>query len=236
MLLLTYIALLIAGGCLNMVAKPKAKYIYSLAIVYISLSLIISTCYWLYNIYDVKTNLSITVLKWGGNIGHLILGYLAGNMLMSLTSTNVETENHHINKTVRFTLWGLTILTAVLFITESCWKVQNSCRMINFFTASGYSTWFLYFIMVAEALGGLGLLLHFKLKTGPPAAAGLMLIMIGALYTHRHNNAPFSNSYQAISELITLGIMQLVYYFELITDPKTANYPLPANSSLADQS
>lgn len=93
--------------------------------------------------------------------------------------------------------------------------------MATFFTASGYAIWFLYFIMIAEGLGGLGVLLHFKLKTGPLAAAGLMLIMIGALYTHCHNKDPFSNSYGAVCQFITLALMQAMYYFEQAgkTDP-----------------
>ena len=60
----------------------------------------------------------------------------------------------------------------------------------------------------------IGVLLHFKLKTGPLATAGLMLIMIGAMYTHRHNNDPFSDSYAALSQFMTLGIMLILFYFE----------------------
>jgi hypothetical protein len=68
--------------------------------------------------------------------------------------------------------------------------------------------------MAMETLGAIGVLLHFKLKTGPLATVGLMLIMIGAMYTHRHNNDPFSDSFAAISQFITLGIMLILYYFE----------------------
>jgi uncharacterized membrane protein YphA (DoxX/SURF4 family) len=92
--------------------------------------------------------------------------------------------------------------------------------MIGFFKQSGYAVWFLYFIMAAESLCALGILLHFKLRTGIYAAIGLMAIMLGAIYTHLHNRDPFSDSYAAISELISLMLILLIYYFEKLT-PKT---------------
>jgi putative oxidoreductase len=86
--------------------------------------------------------------------------------------------------------------------------------MTDFFKQSGYAIWFLYFIMAAESLGGIGILFHFKLKTGPLAACGLILIMIGAIYTHWHNHDPFSDSYAAVSQLISLAMILIIYYFE----------------------
>jgi uncharacterized membrane protein YphA (DoxX/SURF4 family) len=132
-------------------------------------------------------------------------------------------KNHRVN------FIGITILTGFSFITECFWKAENMCKMNHFFTMSGYSLWFLYFIMIAEGLGGLGVLLHFKLKTGPVSAAGLMLIMIGALYTHCHNKDPFSESYPAIEQFMMLGLMQVIYYFEQLAQPR------PMSFSLTDQ-
>lgn len=49
------------------------------------------------------------------------------------------------------------------------------------FTSYGYALWFLYFIILTETIGGIGILLHFKLKTGPLATLGLILIMLGVV-------------------------------------------------------
>jgi len=83
-----------------------------------------------------------------------------------------------------------------------------------FFQQSGYSIWFLYFIMTAEAAGALGILLHFKLRTGITATAGLMLIMLGAVYTHWHNKDPFSDSLAAVSQFVNLAILLLLYLLQ----------------------
>jgi len=120
-------------------------------------------------------------------------------------------------------LWAVAVSIGFSFIIESCWKAGHFGKMVTFFTASGYSVWFLYFIMIVEALGGLGLLLHFKLKTGPWAATGLILIMLGAVYTHWHNGDPFSDSYAAVGQLISLSIILLLYYLEKQAAPKPAD-------------
>ena len=55
---------------------------------------------------------------------------------------------------------------------------------------------------------------------------GLVLIMLGAIYTHLHNRDPFSDSYAAISELISLMLILLIYYFEKLApkSPETQIY------------
>ncbi|MBS1530962.1 MAG: DoxX family protein [Bacteroidetes bacterium] len=123
-------------------------------------------------------------------------------------------ENGYLFALVRTALWGASILTGISFITETVWKAVNFDKMHHFFAGSGYAAWFLYFIMAAEFLGGLGILLNFKLKTGPLAAGGLMIIMLGAVYTHIHNHDPFSDSYGAVSEFISLSLLLIMYFFE----------------------
>jgi 4-amino-4-deoxy-L-arabinose transferase-like glycosyltransferase len=86
--------------------------------------------------------------------------------------------------------------------------------MIGFFKQSGYALWFLYFIIAAETAGAIGILMHFRLKTGFLAAICLALIMLGAVYTHLHNHDPFSDSYAALSQLLNLSFILLLYYFE----------------------
>ena len=86
--------------------------------------------------------------------------------------------------------------------------------MLDFFRQSGYANWFLYFIMAVEPFGALGILFHYKLKTGPLAGYGLIIIMLGAVYTHLHNHDPFSDSYAAMIQLINLALLLFVYYLE----------------------
>ena len=213
--LLLLIIPLIVGGVLYCIIKPKAMLVYKVAWAFIFLALFISAGSWLFYCAGINNafihKALLLQLNWVGSIGHLMLGYLLIDILIGPTST--EADNYQ-KKVIRLTLWGITILTGFSFITESYWKAENCCKMTAFFSISGYNTWFLYFIMIAEAIGGIGVLLHFRLKTGPVAAAGLMLIMIGALYTHNHNNDPFSDSYPALSQFIMLAIMQALYYFE----------------------
>lgn len=228
---LLLIATLIAGGLLSYFIKAKFKFVYNLARVYVFMAMLVSVSSWLYycaainNVFIAKALQVIAGIF--GSMGHLILGYLLMNIFLSLTSA--ETDERQAGKLVGLTLWGISILTGFAFINESFWKDGNMGKMCCFFTASGYASWFLYFIMIAEALGGLGILLHFKLKTGPVAAAGLMLIMIGALYTHNHNHDPLSASYDAIAEFIMLAIMQAVYYFEQVFDPKALAFERGGN-------
>ena len=53
--------------------------------------------------------------------------------------------------------------------------------MAENFERWGYPGWFLMFIGVVELLGGLGLLLP---KTAGWAASGLVVVMLGAVWTH----------------------------------------------------
>lgn len=217
--ILIIISVLISGGLLNFITKPAAKSVYYLAVAYTVLALLVATGDGLLNFGIIKSALIIKgltlLLYWGRLLGYLMLGYLLINILLSCIAADADEDNHLVKKNVDSTLRAVTILTGLSFIVASYWKLEHFCKMTFFFTSSGYTVWFLYVIVAAEALGGLGMILHFKLKTGPAAAAGLMLIMIGVLYTYNHNKAPFAESYAAINQLITLFIMQLIYYYSM---------------------
>ncbi len=221
-----YLILLVVGGLLNFVIKPKIGFFYCVASIYIFLALLISVSLWLFYFAGIKNAFITAVLSfaltWGGHPGHLILGYLTIYILLQLRVKDVLADNYQLKKLIRSTLWAVTILTGSTFILATVGKAQNMAYMEAFFKASGYANWFLYFIMAAETLGGFGVLLHFKLKTGPLATAGLLLIMAGAVYTHWHNRNPFSDSYAAVSQFITLSVMMVIYYFEQQADRKPA--------------
>jgi len=222
------IALVIVGGVLSLKLKAGFKFNYRMAMGYIIIAFVIATSSGLFFLAGIKTAFVLKGLTFvsglAGYLSRLVLGYLIVTVFTGLASPDADEQ--HVKRILRLTLRGATILAGLSFIIESFWKALHFGKMACFFNVSGYPLWFLYLIMIAEALGGLGILLHFKLKTGPVAAAGLMLIMIGALYTHSHNKDPLSDSYAAIGEFITLGLMQALYYFELASKPHSSNYSL----------
>ena len=79
-------------------------------------------------------------------------------------------------------LWILQTLLALLFLFAGGMKfVMSIEEMTKQMPMPG---WFLHFIGVCEVLGGLGLILpwltHIRPRLTPLAAAGLVIIMIGA--------------------------------------------------------
>jgi uncharacterized membrane protein YphA (DoxX/SURF4 family) len=220
MQLLIFISPIIIGGLLSLIMKPKVELVYKLAVGYIILAIFISMDVWIFYFAGIKNASLIKMLpfimSWGGILGHFVLGYLIVNIAMN---------NNRLRKTISAALLAISILTANLFLVATVGKSMNMPYMISFFKQSGYAIWFLYFIMIAEVFGGLGILLHFKLRTGSLAAAGLAIIMLGAVYTHWHNKDPFSDSYAAVGQLISLSLMFLIYYFE-----QQANRKLTATS------
>ena len=82
-------------------------------------------------------------------------------------------------------LWILQGLLGALFLFGGIFKLVMPLDAMK--GPIEFPGWFLRFIGVAETLGGLGLLLPgiFRIRTGltPLAAAGLVIIMIGAVGT-----------------------------------------------------
>ena len=219
------LTLSVVGGLLSFI-KPKTGVVYCIAPTYISLALLISVRLWLFYFAGSKNLVIMGVLSfvttWVTQAGHLMLGYLTSSIWLALRVKDVLADSYQPKKLIRSTLLGITILTGNTFIIATVGKAENMTEMLAFFKASGYANWFLYFIMTAETLGGLGVLLHFIIKTGPLAATGLLLIMVGAVYTHWHNGDPFSDSYAAVSQFITLPIMLFIYYLQQKADNSPA--------------
>jgi hypothetical protein len=217
MQVLVFIGLIVLGGMLSIAVRPKVKLVDRVALGYIILALLLGINVWVFYFSGIKSGAVLSllsfVMSWGGMLGHIVLGFLV---------VQIAAANNRSKKIVHATLWGISILTANSFIVATTGKAQHMDEMIAFFTASGYARWFLYFIMSAEAFGGLGILMHFKLRSGPLATAGLAIIMLGAVYTHWHNHDPFSDSYAAVGQFINLSVMLILYYFE-----QQANRKLP---------
>lgn len=81
-------------------------------------------------------------------------------------------------------LWIIQVLLALLFIFSGSMKFVMSVQQMNEGAAVVLPGIFLHFIGVCEILGGIGLILPalLRIKPGltPLAAAGLVIIMIGA--------------------------------------------------------
>jgi uncharacterized membrane protein YphA (DoxX/SURF4 family) len=89
------------------------------------------------------------------------------------------------NRVIHVTLWTVQVLLALLFLFAGGMKLVASAEAMQ--GPINFPLWFLRFIGVCEFAGGLGLVLPglFRIRTGltPLAAAGLVVIMIGATVT-----------------------------------------------------
>jgi uncharacterized membrane protein YphA (DoxX/SURF4 family) len=87
-------------------------------------------------------------------------------------------------KGLHYTLWTFQVLLALLFLFAGIMKLVTPAEKLAAL-APQFSVNFLRFIGVVETLGGLGMVLPglLKIKTGltPLAAAGLVIVMIGAV-------------------------------------------------------
>lgn len=91
---------------------------------------------------------------------------------------------------------AIRMSVALTFAIAGIGKAFNMPFMTQFFTQSGYSITFLHFIMLAEVLAAVGLLLPWAFL---PALCGFAIDMFGAMVTHAHNGDPLDDSVGAIS-------------------------------------
>jgi putative oxidoreductase len=86
-----------------------------------------------------------------------------------------------MSKAKTIVLWVVSVLLAAMFVFSGVFKLLKPAEAKAGFVHYGYAAWFAIFIGVCELLGGLGLLIP---RLAALAAAGLSVIMIGAVYTH----------------------------------------------------
>jgi uncharacterized membrane protein YphA (DoxX/SURF4 family) len=109
--------------------------------------------------------------------------------------------------TSSYVLKGISLSVSISFICTEIGKLAHDTDMRQFFLQSGYPVWFLYFIMIAETVGAIGLL---SPRTVIPSALGLSAIMIGAIGTHIRNRDPFSDSLEAVHLLLLLACLLVI--------------------------
>jgi hypothetical protein len=214
---LILIGLLLLGGLFNFIKEFDIKSASRLAGMYVFVAVVAALYTWIYYFVCRDADL-LKVLKVFleviNSLAHALLGYLVAYIILYFQQSDSEPENAGLKNVIRLTRWAISISIANTFILATAGKSQNMSYMLDFFRQSGYANWFLYFIMSVEPLGALGILFHYKFKTGPLAAGGLIIIMLGAVYTHLHNHDPFSDSYAAVIQLINLLLLLLIYYLE----------------------
>ena len=82
---------------------------------------------------------------------------------------------------MRYLTWVLMGLVSLVVIGGGVSKLLGVEMALMSFATLGLPAWFATFIGAAEVAGGLGIWLR---KTSALAAAGLVIIMIGAVYYH----------------------------------------------------
>jgi len=82
-----------------------------------------------------------------------------------------------MSKGQKIAMWIISGLLAALFLFAGLPKLLTPAKMLSEWV---YAPWFLTFIGVCETLGAIGLLIP---RLAALAAAGLSVIMIGAVYT-----------------------------------------------------
>src|SRR3954470_779614 len=95
---------------------------------------------------------------------------------------SIERESPRTGRGMNYLLWTIQVLLGVLFLFSGVMKfVMSVAEMTKEIALPG---WFLHFIGICEILGGLGMILPglLKIRPGltPLAAAGLVIVMIGA--------------------------------------------------------
>ncbi|MBX3023436.1 DoxX family protein [bacterium] len=90
------------------------------------------------------------------------------------------------HRAVNIAAWIASVLLFLLFtVVASPPKLLGNPQAVEGFAKSGYSDAFRLFIGASEFLGGIALLIP---RLAFWSAAGLIVIMIGAIYTHLAGN------------------------------------------------
>lgn len=105
------------------------------------------------------------------------------------------------SKAVRIAEWIVSILLTALFAFASFPKLTQAPQAVEGFQKAGYAGWFLLFIGAAELAGAIGLLIP-KLRF--LAAAGLSIIMTGAVVTHLRSGDDIGHTAPAAVALLLL--------------------------------
>ncbi len=109
------------------------------------------------------------------------------------------------NRVQKIALWIVTIVLAVAFLLFGTLKLIGAEPLAGEFTKWGYPVWFRLLIGVAEVGGAVLLLLP---RTVALSAAGLGVLMVGAVFTHlKAGEGP-----QAVPAFVLLVLLAIIGY------------------------
>ena len=143
----------------------------------------------------------------------LVIGTAVSCAVLLILGNNAEERVAVANNAARTfltspcVLKGISLSVSMSFISTEIGKLTHDAEMRQFFLQSGYPVWFLYFIIMAEIVGAVGLLVP---RTASVAALSLSGLMIGAVGTHLHNRDPLSDSLEALHLLVILGCILVI--------------------------
>lgn len=89
-----------------------------------------------------------------------------------------------MEKVKKYGLLAIMGLTTFAFVAAGGMKLSGAEQMHASFAAMGLPIWFGYFIGACEVVGGIGIWVR---KVSALAAAGLFVVMLGAVYFHVTN-------------------------------------------------
>lgn len=95
-----------------------------------------------------------------------------------------------------------SIVVGLAFIAAGGMKLTGPPQMAADFVRWGYPAWFVYMIGAFEVAGGIGLMLR---KFSGLAAAGLLIIMTGAVGTHLR-----AGEFSQMVPSLVLGVLSLL--------------------------
>ncbi len=148
--------------------------------------------------------------------GWIVIGMAISSAILLLLNLSQAHGSRFTNESVRSfiispdLLRGLCLSVSVAFFMTEIGKLTHDAEMRQFFLESGYSVWFLYFVITMETLGSIALFIP---RLIVPAALGLIILMFGAIGTHFRNGDPFSDSIEALHLLIVLTCIVVIKSF-----------------------
>ncbi len=109
--------------------------------------------------------------------------------------------------------WVLQILLGVFFLISGVPKLMGEANAVAAFENWGFPGWFLMLTGALEVLGAIGLLIP---MTAGWAASGLVLLMLGAAWTHISNNEGLA----VLVPLLFAALLAVVAYLRWPLRPK----------------
>lgn len=194
---------------------------YKLAATALWLSILVGVCRLLALWATAQTVLTKTALMFVFNWGKAVLFFLLAWLTVLLIRSVVAKDSNlspafrrMAARIVKTTIWAATITCASFYCMVSIGKMRNAKEMEEFFVQSGYPASLNYVIIIMECFFSIGLLLHAKIRTGLLSAIVLLVVMLGAIFTHARNGDPIAASYDAFAQLFVLCLLIALFLVE----------------------